>query len=66
MTVSEAAPLWEDPRHVLLKQWSETFDVPLNEFRHQVKRASLQPVDINNGLHECLRRFLWQIVAYTT
>jgi hypothetical protein len=32
MTVGEAAPSWEDPRHVLLKRWGETFGVPLNEF----------------------------------
>ena len=32
MTVGEAAPLWEDPRRVLLKRWAETFGVPLNQF----------------------------------
>ena len=34
MTVREAAPLWDDPRSVLLQAWSEGFDVTLEEFRH--------------------------------
>src|ERR1700677_2753343 len=31
MTVREAAPLWGDPRRVLLEWWSERVDLPLNE-----------------------------------
>ncbi|HEY1902576.1 MAG TPA: hypothetical protein VGG56_09115 [Terracidiphilus sp.] len=31
MTIREAAALWSDPRKELLKRWTETFGVPLQE-----------------------------------
>jgi hypothetical protein len=34
MTVKQAAPLWDHPRNVHLKRWSETFEVPLAEFHY--------------------------------
>jgi hypothetical protein len=32
MTVREAAPLWDDPRHVHLEKWAERFGIRLDEF----------------------------------